>query len=121
MSKSKVEYIGHYGSDAHIVEVARVTTGSEGNEVCGLLRYLMRNNHTSPFEFGMIEFSITAPIFVLRQFMRQRMFKYAEKSMRYTKTDGSDLEFFSFDGDKSGIGTDGVEYNSYYWTFIIGH
>lgn len=95
--KSKVEYINHYGDDAKVCEVARVSTQSKQKGVKELINFLIRNEHLSPFEFCFIEYQITMPIFIARQFMRHRTFKYAEKSMRYYKGNGEDIEFYHFD------------------------
>ena len=96
-AKIKVTYVNHQGDDDFIVQTARITTESEGKQTRPLIRYLIRNDHFSPFEFCNITFDIDAPLFVMRQFFRHRTFKYAEKSMRYTKSDGSDLDFYHFD------------------------
>jgi thymidylate synthase (FAD) len=50
-----------------------------------LLNYLMRNHHTSPFEFVTFTFRIECPIFVARQLMRHRTFSFNEKSLRYVE------------------------------------
>ena len=75
------------GSDEYIVETARVTTQSDKTEIKSLIRYLLRNNHLSPFEFATIDFQIKAPIFVARQLFRHRSAKFAEQSGRYTELD----------------------------------
>ena len=77
----------HMGSDAAIVEAARVsysnkTTITRSDE--GLLRYLMRKRHTSPFEMAEVKFHIRAPIFVLRQLVRHRTANLNEESGRYS-------------------------------------
>ena len=50
----------------------------------GLVRFLIRNKHTSPLEFANVTFHIKAPIFVVRQFQRHRVWKFSELSRRYT-------------------------------------
>lgn len=54
-------------------------------QVEGLLNFLMRENHTSPFEHGYFKFRIDCPIFVAREFHRHRTFSYNEVSGRYTE------------------------------------
>jgi thymidylate synthase (FAD) len=76
------------GSDQFICETARVSTvGADAyatDESAGLINFLMKNRHGSPFEHGMLSFRITAPIFVWREFMRHRIgFSYNEQSGRY--------------------------------------
>lgn len=86
-----VNLIGSMGSDASIVQAARVSLSGE-NEVEmtskeeGLINYLMRNKHGSPFEHTTLKFYVKAPIFVFREFHRHRIgFSYNEMSGRYTK------------------------------------
>ena len=49
----------------------------------GLIRYLIKSRHGSPFEHNVFTFLVTAPIFVFREFMRHRTFSYNEESGRY--------------------------------------
>lgn len=83
-----VELVDHMGSDRLICEAARVSTlGSEAadtEESRGLLNFLMKNRHGSPFEHGTMTLRISAPIFVWREFMRHRIgMSYNEQSGRY--------------------------------------
>lgn len=83
-----VRYIDHMGSDARIVESARVSykSGSKGDEADKkLLHYLYKNKHTSPFEMCKITFDIKMPIFIARQYIRHRMQAVNEVSARYTE------------------------------------
>lgn len=83
-----VRYIDHMGSDARILEAARVSYRSQGKgeeQDKKLLGYLFRNKHTSPFEMCKITFNIKMPIFVMRQFIRHRMQNVNEVSARYTE------------------------------------
>jgi thymidylate synthase (FAD) len=72
-------------SDEAVVMAARVSTGAEADESRnkGLINYLMRDRHGSPFEHNAFTFYIEAPIFVFREFMRHRMASYNEESGRY--------------------------------------
>lgn len=84
-SDMTVELIDHSVSDELIARAARVSTGNDrstdGAE--GLINYLMRDRHGSPFEHGVITFRVEAPIFVWREHMRHRMASYNEESGRY--------------------------------------
>lgn len=76
------------GSDAKICQAARVSTlgsaAAKTVEARGLINYLMRNRHGSPFEHGQMSFLVHAPIFVAREFMRHRVgWSYNETSGRY--------------------------------------
>ena len=80
-----IRLIGHYGDDTTIFNAARVSyAGTESKtKERGLLRYLMRHKHTSPFEMVMFQFHVKVPIFIARQWMRHRTGKYNEQSGRY--------------------------------------
>jgi thymidylate synthase (FAD) len=68
-----VRLVDHHGSDLSIVNAARVSYGDEskGREKDKkLLRYLLTNRHTSPFEHVSFTFHVKAPLFVARQWMR---------------------------------------------------
>lgn len=83
-----VRYVDSMGSDARILEAARVSYKSTGKGVEAdkkLLAYLFKNKHTSPFEMCKITFNIKMPIFVMRQFIRHRMQNVNEVSARYTE------------------------------------
>jgi len=83
-----VELIDSMGSDQRVLQAARVSTGSHPSkgeiQDRGLIRYLYRNKHTSPFEKIVLEFHIKCPLFVARQWMRHRTQSYNEYSGRYT-------------------------------------
>lgn len=74
-------------ADAAIVQAARVSYGDGTktvNEDCGLIRYLMRHNHSTPFEMIEFKFHMKMPIFVARQIVRHRMVSLNEVSGRYS-------------------------------------
>lgn len=80
------------GSDEAIAKRARICMrGLEGSEqpfidsqhIAHFINSLIRQEHTSPFEFGGLTISIKCPIFVARQWMRHRTFRYLERSGRY--------------------------------------
>src|SRR5699024_4980200 len=70
-----VRVIDYMGDDAAVVQAARVSYGRGTKRVQedrGLIRYLLRHRHTSPFEMCEIKFHIKLPIFVARQWIRHR-------------------------------------------------
>jgi len=101
-SEMVVEAIRVSASDEDVVRAARVSTVGEDSKVIadllamndedreneerrskGLINYLMRDRHGSPFEHNSFNFYIQAPIFVFREFMRHRIASYNEESGRY--------------------------------------
>lgn len=87
-----VELVKCSASDADVLFAARVSTIGEStlerldedpSRSEGLIRYLMRDRHGSPFEHNSITFFVSAPIFVFREFMRHRIASYNEESGRY--------------------------------------
>lgn len=76
------------GSDQDIEAAARVSYAKGTRKVSdtrGLIRYLMRKHHTSPFEMAELKFHIKAPIFVARQWVRHRTASWNEVSGRYSE------------------------------------
>jgi thymidylate synthase (FAD) len=87
-----VELVKSSASDADVLFAARVSTqgerskasiDSDATEAAGLIRFLMRERHGSPFEHSVLTFYVRAPIFVWREHMRHRMASYNEESGRY--------------------------------------
>lgn len=96
-----VELVRASASDADVLFAARVSTAGElsleqdallssaevseeqAKKDAGLINYLMRDRHGSPFEHNSMTFYVQAPIFVFREFMRHRMASYNEESGRY--------------------------------------
>lgn len=81
---------GHtFSADWAVTQAARVSTGGTSfksiQEDIGLLRYLMRHRHTTPFEMVEFKFHCKMPIFVARQWIRHRMASVNEVSARYSK------------------------------------
>lgn len=75
------------GDDHRIVQAAKVSTlGADSltaADSAGLVRFLMSNRHGSPFEHCVMQWMISAPIFVWREFHRHRIASYNEESSRY--------------------------------------
>ena len=85
-----VRPIDYMGDDAAIVQAARVSYGRGTRRVqedTGLIRYLMRHRHTTPFEMCEIKFHVKLPIFVARQWIRHRTASINEYSARYSILD----------------------------------
>jgi thymidylate synthase (FAD) len=85
-----VRVVDYMGDDAAIVQAARVSYGRgtrAANEDRGLIRYLMRHRHSTPFEMCEIKFHVKLPIFVARQWIRHRTANVNEYSARYSVLD----------------------------------
>ncbi len=85
-----VRVIDYMGDDAAVVQAARVSYGhgtKRAREDAGLIRYLMRHAHTTPFEMCEIKFHVKLPIFVARQWIRHRTANVNEYSARYSILD----------------------------------
>jgi thymidylate synthase (FAD) len=85
-----VRVIDYMGDDAAVVQAARVSYGRGTRRVsedAGLIRYLMRHRHTTPFEMCEIKYHVKLPIFVARQWIRHRTANVNEYSARYSILD----------------------------------
>ena len=85
-----VRVIDYMGDDTAIVQAARVSYGrgtKQSRQDAGLIRYLMRHRHTTPFEMCEIKFRVKLPIFVARQWIRHRTANVNEYSARYSILD----------------------------------
>ena len=85
-----VRVIDYMGDDAAIVQAARVSYGRGTRRVsedAGLIRYLMRHRHSTPFEMCEIKYHVKLPIFVARQWIRHRTANVNEYSARYSILD----------------------------------
>lgn len=91
-----VELVRSSASDADVLFAARVSTQGEQSleqmdadpaRSKGLINYLVRSRHGSPFEHNSMTFYVQAPIFVFREFMRHRIASYNEESGRYRELD----------------------------------
>jgi thymidylate synthase (FAD) len=87
-------------SDLSVVNAARVSFARRKDEMDeadeGLIRFLMRDRHGTPFEHNAFRFHIRAPIFVAREWMRHRVGSFNEFSMRYARATD---EFYVPDAD----------------------
>ncbi len=94
--------VDYMGDDAAIVQMARTSYGQGTKSLSddtGLIRYLMRHWHTSPFEGCEIKLHVKMPMFVARQWIRHRMANPNELSGRYSVMPG---EFYFPDAERLG-------------------
>ncbi len=85
-----VRVVDYMGDDAAIVQAARVSYGRGTKQVrqdAGLINYLLRHRHTTPFEMCEIKYHIKLPVFVARQWIRHRTANVNEYSARYSVLD----------------------------------
>ncbi|MGQ9368452.1 FAD-dependent thymidylate synthase [Azospirillum sp. A39] len=85
-----VRVVDYMGDDSAVVQAARVSYGrgtKKVSEDAGLIKYLMRHRHSTPFEMCEIKFHIKLPIFVARQWIRHRTANVNEYSARYSILD----------------------------------
>ncbi|HIO56369.1 MAG TPA: FAD-dependent thymidylate synthase [Candidatus Marinimicrobia bacterium] len=88
LDKGFVRLVETMGGDDAIVQAARVSYGKGTSKVSqdrGLIRYLMRHRHTTPFEMVEFKFHCKMPIFVARQWVRHRTANINEYSLRYSE------------------------------------
>jgi thymidylate synthase (FAD) len=87
LDRGFIRVIDYMGTDAAIVQAARVSYGAGTKKIQedrGLINYLMRHRHTTPFEMCEIKFHIKMPMFVARQWVRHRTASMNEYSARYS-------------------------------------
>jgi thymidylate synthase (FAD) len=85
-----VRVIDYMGDDAAIVQAARVSYGAgtkKARDDSGLIRYLMRHWHSTPFEMCELKLHVKLPVFVARQWIRHRTANVNEYSARYSILD----------------------------------
>ena len=107
LDKGFIRLVDYLGGDARIVQAARVSYGEGTKSVredSGLIDYLLRHEHTSPFEQVVLTFHLKMPIFVARQWIRHRTARLNEISGRYSimpeecyVPDSEDIAFQSTD------------------------
>jgi thymidylate synthase (FAD) len=92
-SDMDVVLVDHMGDDRRIAEAARVSTLGDmavhgPDRIAGLINFLMRDRHGTPFEHNSLTFRISAPLFVFYEFHRHRVgWSYNEESARYRELD----------------------------------
>lgn len=115
-----VKLIDSMGDDNSIVQAARVSYGAGTKTVredAKLIDYLMKNNHSTPFEMVQLKFHIKAPIFVARQWFRTRTASYNEISGRYSVIKNEyyvpDNFYYQSENNKQGTGAIQSEGNQF--------
>lgn len=107
-----VELLDSMASDLDAVNAAKVSfaaTKTEIDESCiGLINYLVKNRHATPFEHCVFKFRIKAPIFVTREWMRHRWSSFNEMSMRYYKPEIIDYYVPSYNNIRKQTGKPGA-------------
>ena len=87
----RVDYVSHMGTDLTVVNSARVSFGVEKQDLDEkdekLIKYLIKNRHTSTLEHNVVTFRFVVPLFVRSQHHRHRTWSYNEISRRYTDVD----------------------------------
>lgn len=87
LNAGEVSLLSQFGNDLAIVNAAKVSFASQEKEMnekaAGLINYLIKNKHATPFEHSVFKFYIKCPIFVAREWMRHRWSSFNEMSMRY--------------------------------------
>jgi len=87
MNKLEATYIDHMGSDLSVVNAARVSFGKKHDTFqdkdTGLVKYLAKHKHISPFGHCFASFHVKAPIFVARQLVKHKFLRWNEVSRRY--------------------------------------
>ena len=103
LDKGFVRLVDSMGGDDAIIQAARVSYGKGTSKISqdrGLIRYLMRHRHTTPFEMVEFKFHCKMPIFVARQWVRHRTANINEYSLRYSEARDEfyypDLEHIQF-------------------------
>jgi len=95
--------VDYMGGDESIVQAARVSYGKGTRKLSddrGLIRYLMRHDHTTPFEMVELKFHCKMPIFVAREWIRHRTANVNEYSLRYSEPEG---DFYIPDASQIGL------------------
>ena len=90
LDRGFIRVVDYMGDDGAIVQAARVSYGRGTRKVSedrGLINYLMRHRHTTPFEMCEIKYHVKLPIFVARQWIRHRTANVNEYSARYSILD----------------------------------
>jgi thymidylate synthase (FAD) len=104
-----VALIDSMASDLHVVNAARVSFAKRvtamSDAEAGLIRYLMKHRHGTPFEHGAFMFRVTCPIFVAREWFRHRIGSFNEQSGRYSELE---MDFFLPEHARTQVGKPGA-------------
>jgi thymidylate synthase (FAD) len=112
LDNGEIELLSCMASDVDVVNAAKVSFATYVKELdeasIGLIKYLMRNKHATPFEHSVFKFRIKAPIFVTREWMRHRWSSFNEMSMRYHQPASIDYYTPAYDKIRKQIGKPGA-------------
>lgn len=112
LNAGEVTLLDFFGSDLSIVNAAKVSFASEEVELTdraiGLLNYLLKNKHATPFEHVVLKFHVKCPIFVAREWFRHRWSSFNEMSMRYHVPEKIDFFFPEQDTVRQQVGKPGA-------------
>lgn len=111
LNAGSVKLLDRFGSDVDIVNSARVSFASYQTEMdekaSGLINFLIKNKHATPFEHVTFKFYIKCPIFVAREWFRHRWSSFNEMSMRYYVPEKLDFFFPDIDAIRKQVGKPG--------------
>jgi thymidylate synthase (FAD) len=112
LDHGEVELLDVMGNDLSVVNAAKVSFAAQVKEIdeasIGLINYLMKNKHATPFEHAIFKFRIKAPIFVTREWMRHRWSSFNEMSMRYHVPPVIDYYIPAYDKIRKQVGKPGA-------------
>ena len=112
LDNGEIELLDCMASDVDVVNAAKVSFATYVKELdessIGLIKYLMRNKHATPFEHCIFKFRIKAPIFVTREWMRHRWSSFNEMSMRYYQPESIDYYTPAYNKIRKQIGKPGA-------------
>lgn len=87
LNSGEIKLLSHFGDDLSIVNAAKVSFAAQETELnekaLGLINFLLKNKHATPFEHVVLKFYVKCPIFVAREWFRHRWSSFNEMSMRY--------------------------------------
>lgn len=111
LDHGEVELLDVMGNDVAVVNAAKVSFAAQVKEMdeasIGLINFLMKNKHATPFEHVIFKFRIKAPIFVTREWMRHRWSSFNEMSMRYHVPPVIDYYIPAYDKIRKQVGKPG--------------
>lgn len=112
LDHGEIELLDVMGDDLSVVNAAKVSFAAQVKEIdeasIGLINYLMKNKHATPFEHVIFKFRIKAPIFVTREWMRHRWSSFNEMSMRYHVPPTIDYYIPAYDKIRKQVGKPGA-------------
>lgn len=109
LDRGSVKLLNQMASDLDVVNAARVSFATYQTEMdekaIGLINFLMKNKHATPFEHSVFKFYIKCPIFVAREWFRHRWSSFNEMSMRYYVPES--IDFYNPENIRQQIGKPG--------------